>query len=825
MTRRLLNNSHVFLMLVVPALAATAKAARALVRTRAITVAVLAVLGLSLIACGGSSSKSSTPASTVAITTSTPTATVAASGSTTLTASVTGSSNTAVTWSCTGGTITAGGVYTAPATAGPYTCTATSQADPTKSVPITVTVTAVAGSVTITPPAGPFYATKSYQFSANVAVTWSVQGGNGNGTINASGLYTAPATAGSYTVVATSQADTTKSATSPIAVTIPNPTFSSVPSTTLAEATATYTYPITATDPAGTAITYSLTTSVTGASISSSTLSWTPTGTPPLTGREMPTSFTVKATTALGGTNTQTWTVTPLRAVTLTVIDNFWASAGKDTEAIPTPIPPPVDVIVPGSSTPLVGVLGTDNSGYAYYTFHNVPAGYYWLEGGPTEKFWTNTSSFDVGTDYVGQKLSGNATAMTLDIAPPTGLTIDPFAAGDAIWIGSADANSWYNPTTQPAASATSSVFTDVTDSIPLLTLPALTVDSYILQYEWGTPGGTYYQGLSLTASQTEGSGFNYTSPISGSLLPSATPETLSLQMTGWAALATEGEATFFGTYLSALPYTTPPLAAIGGGMPSCIMGSGFVPCGVANSNYVGINGWPAGSGPEPATITNAPHDDRQNGGPGPLYMAWAERCLNTGAVGDGCNGAADGDAVTLSFSAPFTTAPPYVLWSQQETSVLIGSFEQLFTMYSNSAVEFTSIPSGTQTVQPVVGTVKSPTINGADLFTAASPTAPLKLSWTAPTTNYSARLAGYDVTVYAVPTTPTGYWGSVVAKFYTPTPSVTLPTGKLPAGTYVFVIEAIADGTADVTAKPYRSGYPNGKSQVVSQAMTITGS
>lgn len=54
--------------------------------------------------------------------------------------------------------------------------------------------------------------------TANTAVTWSVQEGTAGGAIATSGLYTAPDTAGTYHVLATSQADTAKSATAAITV-------------------------------------------------------------------------------------------------------------------------------------------------------------------------------------------------------------------------------------------------------------------------------------------------------------------------------------------------------------------------------------------------------------------------------------------------------------------------------------------------------------------------------------------------------------------------------------------------------------------------------
>ena len=75
-------------------------------------------------------------------------ASVAPSGTLQFTATVTGSTNTAATWAVDGtpngnssvGTISSTGLYTAPATTGTHTVTATSAADPTKSVTATVNV-------------------------------------------------------------------------------------------------------------------------------------------------------------------------------------------------------------------------------------------------------------------------------------------------------------------------------------------------------------------------------------------------------------------------------------------------------------------------------------------------------------------------------------------------------------------------------------------------------------------------------------------------------------------------------------------------------------
>ena len=136
-----------------------------------------------------------------------PTATPVAIGQTQqLTATVTGTGNLAVTWSVDGtatqGTITASGLYSAPAVMpNPATVTvrATSQANTSASGTATVTVTS-AMVVTVSPSSPGVYVNETQQFTAavvgdgNHAVTWSLEDFGGRGSITSSGLYTAPAT-------------------------------------------------------------------------------------------------------------------------------------------------------------------------------------------------------------------------------------------------------------------------------------------------------------------------------------------------------------------------------------------------------------------------------------------------------------------------------------------------------------------------------------------------------------------------------------------------------------------------------------------------------
>ncbi|MGH9415674.1 MAG: hypothetical protein ACRD01_03520 [Terriglobales bacterium] len=160
------------------------------------------------------------------------------------TAQVIGPQNTAVTWSVNGaaggaaavGTISTSGLYTAPASypgEQTITVTATSTADPTASgsaavsivQPVTVKVTPAAATVNLKASQA-FLATVSG--SPNPNVTWSVNGvpgGNATfGTVDANGLFSAPATLPSpATETVTATADANKAASASAQVTLQTP--------------------------------------------------------------------------------------------------------------------------------------------------------------------------------------------------------------------------------------------------------------------------------------------------------------------------------------------------------------------------------------------------------------------------------------------------------------------------------------------------------------------------------------------------------------------------------------------------------------------------
>ncbi len=222
-------------------------------RSSVLVSVLISLIGLA--ACGGGSSASSSgnggnggsnnPPLSVSITIS-PTSAVLSSGATQqFQAHVTGSTNTSVQWQVNGvaggdtqhGTISSTGLYTAPTTdvSVQITVAAVASADPTKTANATVTVNpitlpppppvvaiSVSPSSAIMPVNGMLQFTATVTGTDNTAVTWTVDGvagGNSTvGSINSTGLYTAPSSVGSHTVTATSAADPTKSASAAVTI-------------------------------------------------------------------------------------------------------------------------------------------------------------------------------------------------------------------------------------------------------------------------------------------------------------------------------------------------------------------------------------------------------------------------------------------------------------------------------------------------------------------------------------------------------------------------------------------------------------------------------
>jgi len=283
-------------------------------------ILVFAILSLSVLSLAGCSVFGTQAAATPSIQLKVfpATASVKPGQTQQFTVSVSGISNASVTWSTTGGSVSPGGIYTAPTQAGSYVVTATSTVDTTVSASAAVTVSA-AVSISISPASASIYVDGTQQFAAsvagssNTAVTWSASGGS----VSSSGLYTAPNTAGTFTVTATSVADNTTSVSATVTVNaapVVTVTLSPTSASLLTNGTQQFTASVSGSS--NTAVTWS----ASGGSISSSGLYTAPSAAG---------NYTVKATSSADSTKSASATVTVSAPVQHTVTLSWTASSSS----------------------------------------------------------------------------------------------------------------------------------------------------------------------------------------------------------------------------------------------------------------------------------------------------------------------------------------------------------------------------------------------------------------------------------------------------------------------------------------------------------------
>ena len=180
-----------------------------------------------------------------------------------------------------------------------------------------------------------------------------------------------------------------------------SPVFTSTPVTEASQGMS-YSYTLAATDPSGGMVTFSLPTAPAGATITGSTINWTPAAAQ----SRVSNSFAAMATTSSGGTATQSWTVTPSGTVTVNWVNTQWRPTGPVSVPEPDSFVP--SALVPQADGSLQLITGTSVSP-GVFQITQVPGGYYWLIQGvpqgvplPPMGFWTNSSTFDLGRDTVG---------------------------------------------------------------------------------------------------------------------------------------------------------------------------------------------------------------------------------------------------------------------------------------------------------------------------------------------------------------------------------------------------------------------------------------
>jgi hypothetical protein len=203
---------------------------------------VITVFIAVMVACSGSTPKNVILQPAISVAISPTSSTLPAGGTQPFSATVQNATDTNVTWyvnqvnggSSATGIITSTGLYTAPSVQSQTTFTVTTVADADTSISASasVTVTPVV-NVTLNPHNAAVETSHTLQFSATVvnatttAVTWQVNGVLGGsstvGTIDASGLYTAPSTVpipAKVTVTAISKADPTKSDSASVTISL-----------------------------------------------------------------------------------------------------------------------------------------------------------------------------------------------------------------------------------------------------------------------------------------------------------------------------------------------------------------------------------------------------------------------------------------------------------------------------------------------------------------------------------------------------------------------------------------------------------------------------
>lgn len=570
------------------------------------------------------------------------------------------------------------------------------------------------------------------------------------------------------------------------------PIFTSVPVTAAAQATP-YSYTLAATDPAGGTVTYALTTSPTGATLSGSTISWTPAATQSRTSN----SFTATATTSSGGSATQSWTVSPTGVVTVNWMLTYWEPAGP----VQVPVVPAaslqVSAVVPQSDGSITVLKGA-TTGPGVVSIAGVPAGNYWLVmgggGNPLippvlAAYWTNTSTFDAGRDVAGfpqpQLTSSNDTNFSFNL---TGLE----SVNAATYV-------LFNPEIQ----SVDALLGDLPDSTTVSATIGYgsTIDwtqvssAFLLQYAPSTLGplslevmgsSAFVSNLSLTNGATNSISQNLQTGAPASL-------GLTVQGTEFAATLQNTAPSTPSSYASGLAVSVAPWVT-----GPAVTASGFI------SSSLTL----AGTSPQAGiAFTIAPFVVCDLTGPVILNANTQPSILDDENLG------------TLQYPDSFPAT-----WTRSETfceeAIVPIAVPNSTATVNFALVTSTSAAPSSAPLAPLVGPVQNPTINNASLYTAATLTTTTpSFSWTAPA---GATPYGYRIEAFVQETLNGLPYYAPAGSFYTSQTSVTLP--PLSGGnSYVFCVTALVDGAANVQTAPLRSALPTGFASVVSAPMTIS--
>ncbi len=591
-------------------------------------------------------------------------------------------------------------------------------------------------------------------------------------------------------------------------VPLSTPVFTSVP-VTAATQDVDYTYQVTAVDPAGGTVTFSLTASPTGAALSGNTVTWTPTAAQ----SRLSNSFTVTATTASGGTASQSWTVSPGGTITVNWINNYWTAAGQ----VPVPALPSLAANLNAMWTNADGSITVQKSSATspgVFSVPNVPGGYYWLQTATGSAFWTNTSTFDAGQNVAGGPTATTGVQQTTQfVFNLSGLQSVPVetivnfapAVSGVPELGSFDLPNSTSITGRGGFVGSYIDWTQINTAFLMQMVPEsltspdnLTINNLVLGPSLTATGLSLINGGANTITETLqtspqvsinlnvpgesqwSSMFNNVAPTAPTPFASALDVAVQMYVTQGLASTTNTLSASVGVGGVGLISVIPQLSLVSTAEPSGINAAGCNQAGFLLTSPTAA---------QPAITTDENFGTLQYGDSFP--QNWT-RTLSL------CQEA------MASVPVPNSTGPATAT----------------FLLVDNATVAPSSTP-----LEPVVLPVQNPTIDTLNFFGAGDGTgigtsSPIiSLSWTAPTGTVPF---GYTVRVY-VQTTVEGIptYAATGTAFSTAGTSINLP--PLAGGnTYVFTITANADGMANMETGPFRSALPTGYATVVSCPVTI---
>jgi len=737
-------------------------------------------------------------------------------------------------------------------------------------------------SVAITPPASgtafnlngqaTFSATVTVTNGASTAVTWSVQEGATGGSINSAGVYTAPSaitgTSASFHIVATAQADTTKTASVAVTVSLgANPTFTSTPPASVVGGTP-YTYVVAATVAPASSITYALTQKPTGASLSGATLSWTPSASQ----TNVANSFTITATTLAGGTATQVWTVTPsVPPLVITNTPGLTASVGSAyTYAVAAS-----DVSGSVITFVFTGPAAATHSGNTI-SWTPAPA-----DGRTLDNFSVTATSNYGGTASKSWTVNcaGPVTVNAADFYWSMDGTYTPVAPSAVIGYDLSDVKAFV-----PNANGTVTTFSGIDNGGGTATIANVPAGKYWLQV---TRGEWFW-----TNTNSFAYGVDYIGRWSASTV---TGVTLNWQLTGLSAWQAEDALSFYAPNagVSAWPPSSACLSAepIGSTtFQNCDLdpyanypvdfslgdvsyflqtntdsvSDSTVVLAMGNSNSLALlnnagdisvasslaantgNLWELNLSGTSAWTSYAPMVNPTfaftgSQGHADFYIQQQTQVPNvlaqTQSVGPAPNAVPSAGMVPiLDYPVTAPTATQNLGQFHDYSNNFFGPFSTLFEYQVNEPaflVPTTSltvpvgighigatIPTNATPDVPVMSPVAAPTITSSaasgSLFTTAVASEAITLNWTAPTGSLTP--IGYEVTVTPVLAADATFF------LYTDAPPFIIPAGLLTNGhQYAFTIRAVSDGSANFTSSPFHSSFPVAWADAVSGAVTYS--